>query len=167
MTVSVLIVIGAGVGVLSTTTSSSTAISCTSIKDCFGAMSAWTGKGPFLAPSDPGLSVTWGLVDMATRGKWTVGVEYRAAGAPWTLDWAVTAVSKQGFRLRCRTTRNSVAYWVSEAGRRFCLMPKTEYAFFEANQALYVASVTAPFGYSAWKQDHVLLGEMRRLHVVS
>jgi hypothetical protein len=167
VTVSVLIVIGAGVGVLSATTPYSTAITCTSTKDCFGAISAWTGKGPFLAPSDPRLSVTWGLVDMAAPSNWTVGVDYRAPGAPWTLDWAATAASKPGFRLRCGTTRHSMAHWVSENGRRFCFIPKDESVSFEAHQALYVASLTAPFGYSSSQQDHVLLEEIRRLHVVS
>jgi hypothetical protein len=167
VTVSVLIVIGAGVGLLSTTTPYSTATTCTSTKDCFDAMSAWTGKGPFLVPSDPRLAVTWGLVDMASPSNWTVGVDYRAPGAPWTLDWAVTAVPKAGFLLRCRSTRHSAAHWVSENGRRFCFIPKDESVSFETHQALYVASVTAPFGYSASQQDHVLLGEIRRLHVAS
>ena len=167
MTLSVLIVIGAGVGALSTTTPYSTATICTSTKDCFDAIPAWAGKGPFLAPSDPRLSVTWGLVDLAAPSNWTVGVDYRAPGAPWTFDWSVTAVSKPGFRLRCRTTRHSMAHWVSENGRSFCFIPKAESVSFETHQALYVASVTAPFGYSASQRHHVLLGEIRRLHVVS
>jgi hypothetical protein len=167
VTVSLLIVIGAGVGVLSATTPNSTAITCTSTKGCFDAMSAWTGKGPFLAPSDPRLFVTWGLADMTTPSDWTVGVDYRAPGAPWTLDWAVTAVPKPGFRLRCGAARYSVPHWVSENGQRFCLTPKTESVLFEANQTLYTIFLTAPFGYSTSRQDHVLLGEMRRLHVVS
>jgi hypothetical protein len=167
LAVSVLIVIGAGVGVLSATTPYSTAFNCTSAKDCFDAMSAWTGKGPFLAPSDPRLSVTWGLVVVAAPSNWTVGVDYQAPGAPWTLEWSVTAVTKSGSRLRCRGTRHSVAYWASENGRRFCFSPTIEAVSFEAHQALYVIFLSAPFGYSASQQGHVLLEEMRRLHVVS
>lgn len=166
LTVSVLIVIGAGVCVLSATTPYLTGLSCTSTKACFDATSAWTGKGPFLAPSDPRLSVTFGLVDMTTPLDWTAGLNYRAPGAPWTLDWTVTAVPR-GFRFRCRTTQKFVSYWVSENGRRFCVTPKLGSAFFEAYQALYLASVNAPFGYSTSQQDYVLLGEIRLLHVVS
>ena len=60
-----------------------------------------------------------------------------------------------------------MADWVSENGRRFCFVPKAESVTFETHQALYVASVTAPFGYSASQQDRVLLGEIRRLHLVT
>lgn len=166
LTVSVLIVIGAGVGVLSATTPYVTAMSCNSTGACFDTTSAWTGRGPFLAPSDPRLSVTSGLVDMTTPPDWTVGVNYRLPGAPWIINWTVTALPKASFRARCPSTPKVVAYWVRESGRRFCVFGNGGVVF-QAYDALYVAFVEAPFGYSASQEDRVLLGEIRRLHLVS
>ena len=159
LTVSVLIVIGAGIGCLAAMTSPTTVIPCTSTQACFDAAAAWGIKDQLMAPSSPRLSFQFGRLVVNSPADWLMALNYVEPGTSWYLFWPLNPARLH----RCHGTATGMAHAVFDDGLKVCIFPSLDAAAFDWHGILYVPSVNAwPVGTSLSGRDRWLLREIGR-----
>jgi hypothetical protein len=157
LSVSVLLVIGAGVAVISTQTPEGTGLTgfnCPSVESCLGDARAWGISAPLLVPTDRKLAFDVGWVSWMSPDEWGMSFTYKEKyhGEPWALLWQM---GTWGGEIHCRKS-GSLIPLVVRGGLDVCYIRLANVAAFEAHDVTYLVYVssspatTTPLAKQAW-----------------
>ncbi len=136
LTVSVLLVIGIGVAVLSATTPESTFITCTSAQSCFSAARLWGIGVPMMAPADQKLSSDVGSIVWVSSRDWKMIIHYYEPNELWSLTWYMSPYTRQ---FQCHRSRFVTPRVIAADGVTACY--DSGVALFVSRHILYIAAI--------------------------